>query len=245
MCTVYVNRWREIYSVTVKSWCLVCGYLCVYIWMEWCILMYEKTQNKRKVFPFFSRSVSFILLFFVSDWRDLTLDPDTAYPELGLSQDCTEATYIEHPPPVPDHPERFDYWEEVLCSQGLEGRCYWELEWRGQKVCIAVSYKGVGRKGGSNDSRFGMNQLSWTLDCSDSGFSFWHNNEHTDIKAPPSSRIGVFLDHKAGSLSFYNISDSVTLIHRVQTTFTEPLYAGFEFYNYGDHVKLCHLKSLT
>ncbi|KAG8009582.1 ADP-ribosyl cyclase/cyclic ADP-ribose hydrolase 1 [Nibea albiflora] len=72
------------------------------------------------------------------------MDPDTAHPELCLSEDCTEATYVEHPPPVPDRPSRFDYWEEVLCSRGLEGRCYWELEWRGQQVCIAVSYKGVG-----------------------------------------------------------------------------------------------------
>lgn len=180
----------------------------------------------------------------VSDWTDLTLDPDTAHPELGLSEDSTEATYLERPPPVPDHPDRFDYWEEVLCRQPLEGRCYWELEWRGEQVCIGVSYKGIARKGEGNETRFGMNQLSWCLDCSVFGFSFWHNDERTDIKAAPSSRIGIFLDHEAGRLSFYTISESVDLIHRVQTTFTEPLYAGFEFYNYGDHVKLFHLKNL-
>lgn len=124
-----------------------------------------------------------IIILSVSDWKDLTLDPDTAHPELGLSDDRTEATYVEHPLSVPDHPGRFDYWEEVLCSQGLEGRCYWELEWRGEQVCIALSYKGVGRKGGSNCSRFGMNQLSWSLDCSIFSFTFWHNNEHIDLKA--------------------------------------------------------------
>lgn len=129
-----------------------------------------------------------------------TLDPDTAHPELGLSEDCTEATYLERPPPVPDHHDRFDCWEEVLCRQPLDDRCYWELEWRGEQVCIGVLYKGIARKVDSNEPQFGMNQLSCCLDCSVFGFSFWHNDERTDIKAAPSSRIGVFLDHEAGTL---------------------------------------------
>ena len=41
-----------------------------------------------------------------------------------------------------------------------------------------------------------------------------------------SSRVGVYLDHSAGVLSFYRVSDTMTLLHRVQTTFTQPLYAG-------------------
>uniref|UniRef100_A0A0E9QE10 B30.2/SPRY domain-containing protein n=1 Tax=Anguilla anguilla TaxID=7936 RepID=A0A0E9QE10_ANGAN len=49
-----------------------------------------------------------------------------------------------------------------------------------------------------------------------------HNNKRSDIPAPPSSRIGVYLDHRAGTLSFYSISDTMTLLHRVQTTFTQP-----------------------
>ncbi|CAB1432017.1 unnamed protein product [Pleuronectes platessa] len=39
-------------------------------------------------------------------------------------------------------------------------------------------------------------------------------------------RVGVYLDHSAGVLSFYSVSDTMTLLHRVQTTFTHPLYAG-------------------
>uniref|UniRef100_A0A0E9U4H4 B30.2/SPRY domain-containing protein n=1 Tax=Anguilla anguilla TaxID=7936 RepID=A0A0E9U4H4_ANGAN len=48
-----------------------------------------------------------------------------------------------------------------------------------------------------------------------------HNNESTDIPGPP-LRIGVYLDHGAGTLSFYSVSDTMTLLHRVQTTFTQP-----------------------
>ncbi len=50
-------------------------------------------------------------------------------------------------------------------------------------------------------------------------------------------RIGVYVDHSAGTLSFYSVSDT-SLIHTVQTTFTQPLYVGF---NVGSRssVKLC------
>ncbi|KAL1005106.1 hypothetical protein UPYG_G00054580 [Umbra pygmaea] len=44
-------------------------------------------------------------------------------------------------------------------------------------------------------------------------------------------RVGVYLDHRAGTLSFYSVSDTMTLLHRVQTTFTQPLYPGFYVYD--------------
>ena len=53
-----------------------------------------------------------------------------------------------------------------------------------------------------------------------------------------SSRIGVYVDHRAGTLAFYSISDTMTLLHRVQTTFTHTLYPGFRLYGSGSSVKL-------
>ncbi|KAJ8245745.1 hypothetical protein COCON_G00235230, partial [Conger conger] len=67
----------------------------------------------------------------------------------------------------------------------------------------------------------GGNNKSWRLDCSPSSYSFWHNNKDTKIPVPEFSRIGVYLDHRAGTLSFYSVSDTMTLLHRVQTTFTQ------------------------
>ncbi|KAL0199931.1 hypothetical protein M9458_003118, partial [Cirrhinus mrigala] len=59
-------------------------------------------------------------------------------------------------------------------------------------------------------------------------YSFKHNNIETDLPVKSiSSRIGVFVDHSAGTLSFYSVSDTMSLIHTVQTTFTQPLYPGF------------------
>ncbi len=50
----------------------------------------------------------------------------------------------------------------------------------------------------------------------------------------------MFVDQRAGTLSFYSVSNTMSLIHKVQTTFTQMLYTGF-YVNYGSSVKLCDL----
>ncbi|XP_035271069.1 tripartite motif-containing protein 16-like isoform X1 [Anguilla anguilla] len=170
----------------------------------------------------------------------LTLDPNTAHKQLSLSEGNREVTCGFHSQPYPDHPERFDDWPQVLCREGLSGRCYWEFEWRGNGVYIAVSYKEISRKGRGYESGLGRNNKSWSLLSSSGGYSFLHNDESTVIPGPPSSRIGVYLDHRAGTLSFYSVSDTMTLLHRVQITFTQALYPGFGVY-FGSSVKLCDL----
>ncbi|XP_061096516.1 tripartite motif-containing protein 16-like [Conger conger] len=175
----------------------------------------------------------------------LTLDPNTAYEYLRLSEGNREVTLVEEIQSYPDHPERFDYWWQVLCREGLSGRCYWEAEWSGgdddDEVDIAVTYKDISRKGQVHAAALGGNDKSWALRCSHSGYTFRHNNKSTKITVPSSTRIGVYLDHRAGTLSFYSVSDTMTLLHRVQTTFTQPLYPGFWFHNYESSVKLCDL----
>ncbi|KAJ8278351.1 hypothetical protein GJAV_G00086690, partial [Gymnothorax javanicus] len=170
----------------------------------------------------------------------LTLDPNTAYEHLRLSEGNREVIRMGQSQSYPDHPERFDSWAQVLCREGLSGRCYWEAEWSGAEIAIAVSYKEISRKGGGNDCRLGFNSKSWALGCSLSRCLLRHNNKRTEIPVPSSSRIGVYLDHRAGTLSFYSVSDTMTLLHRVQTTFTQPLYPGF-WVDYGSSVKLCDL----
>ena len=139
----------------------------------------------------------------------------------------------------PDHPERFDGWCQVLCREGVSGRCYWEVEWSGGwGGYIAVSYKSIGRTGRANECVFGYNDQSWSLSLSSTSSAFWHNNKETKLPLVASSRIGVYVDHRAGTLAFYSISDTMTLLHRVQTTFTHTLYPGFWLYGSGSSVKL-------
>ncbi len=180
-----------------------------------------------------------------SDACDLTLDPNTAHTRLILSDENRRITGVEEHQPYPDHPERFDEVRQVLCVESLTGRCYWETEWSGDGADLSVSYKGISRKGGSDDCVFGYNDKSWSLICSDDGFTVRYNNNSTDIPADLSSsnRAGVYVDVSTGSLSFYSVSDTHTLthLHTLKTTFTEPLYAGF-WVNYGFSVSLCDIK---
>ncbi|XP_071260597.1 tripartite motif-containing protein 16-like isoform X1 [Salvelinus alpinus] len=155
----------------------------------------------------------------------LTLDPNTAHTHLSLSEGNRKVTYTRQVQPYPDHPDRFTNHCQVLCREGLSGRCYWEVEWTGYVVYTAVSYKDISRT--EEDGGFGDNNKSWILQCSRVGYCFKHNDVLTEVSGPQSSRVGVYLDHKAGTLSFYSVSDTMTLLHRVQTTFTQPLYPGF------------------
>ncbi|XP_048010613.1 NACHT, LRR and PYD domains-containing protein 12-like [Megalobrama amblycephala] len=172
----------------------------------------------------------------------LTLDPNVAHKHLSLSEENRKVTWVEESQPYPDHPDRFDSYAQVLCSESVCGRCYWEIEWNSSaNVSISVSYKSIGRKGYGKECVFGNNDQSWSLNCSSSSYSFKHNSIVAKLPVEPiSSRIGVYVDHSAGTLSFYSVSgDTMSLIHTVLTTFTQPLYPGFTVGYKGSSVKLC------
>ncbi|XP_016377943.1 NACHT, LRR and PYD domains-containing protein 3-like isoform X3 [Sinocyclocheilus rhinocerous] len=179
---------------------------------------------------------------------DLTLDSNTAHTRLSMSEGNRKVTHLRGKQPYPDHPERFDEYRQVLCEESLTGRCYWEAEWSGYRADISVTYKGISRKGKSNDCLFGCNEKSWSLTWFNDRFSVSYNNKSTFTYAPSrhSNRVGVYLDWSAGTLSFYSVSDTHTLthLHTFNTTFTEPLYAGFRFYCSGSSVSLCEIKHL-
>ena len=167
-------------------------------------------------------------LLFLPDACKLTLDPNTAHRKLKLSDNNTKVTLVgEKQQPYPDHPDRFVHCCQLLCKTGLTGRCYWEVEWRGE-VDIAVTYS---RRGKDSDCRFGGNDQSWSLHCSNDSYAVCHNNKRTVLPLSySSSRVAVYVDCPAGTLSFYKVSsDSLIHLHTFNTTFTEPLYPGFGF----------------
>ncbi|XP_025761068.1 NLR family CARD domain-containing protein 3 [Oreochromis niloticus] len=174
----------------------------------------------------------------------LTIDTNTVNTKLQLSDNNRKVTRVEEVQSYPDHPDRFDVWEQLLCRNGLTGRCYWEVEWRGD-VYISVSYRTIRRKGRS-DCVFGYNDQSWSLSCSDDGpLCVWHNNIQTSISSSSSSsvsnRAAVYVDCPAGTLSFYRVSsDTLIHLHTFNTTFTQTLYPGFMLdWSPGSSVSLC------
>ncbi|KAM9314297.1 NACHT, LRR and PYD domains-containing protein 3-like isoform 3-T4 [Pholidichthys leucotaenia] len=170
----------------------------------------------------------------------LELDTNSVNRKLKLSDNNRKVTWVMEDQNYPDHPDRFDFCYQLLCRNGLTGRCYWEVEWRG-KVSISVSYRGIRRKGVSDDCWFGWNNQSWSLDCSDDdGYSVYHNKIRTSISSSSvSTRVGVYVDCPAGLLSFYRVSsDTLIHLHTFNTTFTEPLYPGFWVWS-NSSVSLC------
>ncbi|XP_050923654.1 NACHT, LRR and PYD domains-containing protein 3 isoform X3 [Lates calcarifer] len=183
----------------------------------------------------------------------LTIDTNTVNRELKLSDNNRKVTHVKEDQSYPDHPDRFDQCSQLLCRTGLTGRCYWEVEWR-RGVYISVSYRGIRRKGDSEDCVFGGNDQSWSLRCSEGGYSVCHRKCVTCVPSSSSSfssssssssssvsnRVAVYVDCPAGSLSFYRVSsDSLIHLHTFNTTFTEPLYPGFGFWSCGSSVSLC------
>ncbi|KAG7321574.1 hypothetical protein KOW79_014432 [Hemibagrus wyckioides] len=165
---------------------------------------------------------------FMQYFCSLTMDPNTAHQQLILSEQNTAVTFSRTRQGYSDHPERFHSRPQVLSKESVCGRCYWEVEWYSHVgVSISVAYKDIRRKGEFNECVFGYNAQSWNLGCYYHSFYFQHNKNKTELQSPIVSKIGVYVDHAAGLLSFYSVSDTMSLIHRVHTTFTKPLYAGF------------------
>ncbi|XP_056444919.1 NACHT, LRR and PYD domains-containing protein 12-like isoform X3 [Gadus chalcogrammus] len=181
---------------------------------------------------------------------DLTLDPNTAHRRLSLSEDNRKMTWVGEDRSYPDHPDRFDSWPQVLGREALTGRCYWEVE-RGGVVGIGVTYRGITRRGGGGDSGLGRNNKSWSLYCLDDGYSAWYNGTETVLPLLPagSTRVGVYLDRPAGSLSFYRVSpggggssDTLTHLHTFCSSFTqEDLLPGVRVWGVRGSAALCRL----
>ncbi|XP_041841607.1 E3 ubiquitin/ISG15 ligase TRIM25-like [Melanotaenia boesemani] len=178
---------------------------------------------------------------FLQYCRPLTLDETTNYPHLHLIDNNHRVR--PSPSQYAAHPSRFLKFPQVLCREGLTERCYWEVEWHARTLSAAVAYKDTNRT--SDESQFGKNDKSWSLECTETGCLFRHNNVDVMVPDACSKKIGVFLDYKAGILSFYHISDPMVLIFEVRTAFTQPLYPGlglnYEWYDIGVFAQLVKL----
>lgn len=162
-----------------------------------------------------------------TDYCHLTLDPNTAHREMVLSEGNRKVELTDVVQDYPEHPDRFSHLYQVLSEAGLSGRCYWEVQFDGP-VEIAVAYRDLGRSDYYAECAFGCNDKSWSLDMNRNGECFRHGDEEAAVVPQPrSSRVGVYLDHTAGRLTYYCVCDTaLQLLHREQTAFAGPLYAG-------------------
>ncbi|XP_062318488.1 tripartite motif-containing protein 14 [Osmerus eperlanus] len=158
-----------------------------------------------------------------------SLDPNTAHPKLLLSEENRKVVYTEAPQACPEQEARFSTFPQVLASRALEeGRWYWEVDVPGQlgRWKVGVSEGRIERKGQKDSCRMGFNSFSWCLVSEKGKIEALHDKVNVSVDTGELQRLGVFLDYEDGSLSFYRVAEggAMTLLHRFQQRFTEPLY---------------------
>ncbi|KAI5939198.1 E3 ubiquitin-protein ligase TRIM39 [Manis javanica] len=158
---------------------------------------------------------------------DVTLDPETAHPNLVLSEDRKSVKFVEtRLRDLPDTPRRFTFYPCVLATEGFtSGRHYWEVE-VGDKThwAVGVCRDSVSRKG----------ELTPLPEIGYWRVRLWNGDKYAatttpftplHIKVKP-KRVGIFLDYEAGTLSFYNVTDR-SHIYTFTDNFTEKLWPLF------------------
>ncbi|XP_030399601.1 butyrophilin subfamily 1 member A1-like [Gopherus evgoodei] len=139
---------------------------------------------------------------------NVTLDPDTAHPDLVLSEDGKSVRWEYTEQDLPDNPERFNYWPCVLGCEGFtSGRHCWEVEvGDGGFWSVGVARESVGRKGQISHSPEGG---IWAVGC-------WRDQFQalTSLVTPLSrvpSRIWVCLDCDRGQVTFIDAGDEAPI----------------------------------
>lgn len=161
---------------------------------------------------------------------EVTFDPETAHPNLILSDDLKTVTFIATKQPYALSPLRFTSFFQVLSSQTFtEGDHCWEVELEGSPWIVGVCYGGKLERSGLA-SALESSRNSWCL--------MWFNNLLTAFekshsvplkKTTVSRRLEIRLSFKTQTLSFYNISpvSGNTHVYTFKVNMTEPVHLAY------------------
>lgn len=157
---------------------------------------------------------------------DVVLDPDTAHPELFLSEDRRSVRRGPSRQSVPDNPERFDCRPCVLGAQSFSsGRHYWEVEVRNVMVwSVGVCEDSVARKG---EALLVPQNGFWTLEMFGNQYRVLSSPEKILPLKERLRRVAVFLDYECGDVSFYNMRDRSHIYTCPRSLFSGPLRPFF------------------
>ncbi|XP_048059721.1 uncharacterized protein LOC125276261 [Megalobrama amblycephala] len=158
---------------------------------------------------------------------DVTLDPDTANSELILSDDGKQVRLGDTEQDLPDKPERFDRYVNVLGKEGFSsGRFYFEVQVKGKTEWgLGVARESIDRKG---ESTLCPEDGYWTVQLRNG-----NEYEACDDSLIPLSlrvkpqRVGVFMDYEEGLVSFYDVESSSHIYSFTGQSFTDKLYPFF------------------
>ncbi|XP_078138093.1 E3 ubiquitin-protein ligase TRIM21-like [Centroberyx gerrardi] len=163
---------------------------------------------------------------------DMTLDPDTAHPELILSDDGKQVNHGDVKKNLPDNPERFSVCPRVLGKQSFSsGRFYYEVQVKGKTWWgLGVARGSINRKG------------LITVSPKNGYWSVWlrNGNKYEANTDPPVllsvksklQKVGVFVDYEEGLVSFHDVDAAALIYSFTGCTFTEKLYPFFGLYSH-------------
>ncbi|XP_010872351.1 butyrophilin subfamily 1 member A1-like isoform X1 [Esox lucius] len=165
---------------------------------------------------------------------EISLDLDTANPDLLISSDEKRMRCGFVRKEVPNYHQRFDGW---WCATGVEGfdsgRHYWEVEVGERDFRLGVAKESALRKG--------FKSLN-----TNTGYLTLRLERGTELKAltvpftalPPGlipRKVAVYLDYERGQLSFYDV-DSRSHIYTYNESFNEKLFPLFGTTEFKDLV---------
>ncbi|XP_054311678.2 pyrin [Pongo pygmaeus] len=198
-------------------------------------LLHQKLEFVEKSAKYFSESLhSEMEMFNVPELIgaqayavNVTLDAETAYPNLIFSDDLKSVRLGNKRERLPNGPQRFDSCIVVLGSPSfLSGRHYWEVEVRDKTTWILGACKAsISRKGNMTLS---PENGYWVV-------IMMKENEYQASSVPPTrllikeppKRVGIFVDYRVGSISFYNVTARSHMYTFTSCSFSGPLQPIF------------------
>ncbi|KAI2576746.1 MEFV innate immuity regulator, pyrin [Homo sapiens] len=198
-------------------------------------LLHQKSEFVEKSTKYFSETLrSEMEMFNVPELIgaqahavNVILDAETAYPNLIFSDDLKSVRLGNKWERLPDGPQRFDSCIIVLGSPSfLSGRRYWEVEVGDKTAWILGACKtSISRKGNMTLS---PENGYWVV-------IMMKENEYQASSVPPTrllikeppKRVGIFVDYRVGSISFYNVTARSHIYTFASCSFSGPLQPIF------------------
>ncbi|XP_039665647.1 E3 ubiquitin-protein ligase TRIM39-like [Perca fluviatilis] len=157
---------------------------------------------------------------------DVTLDPDTAHPNLILSEDGKQVHDSDVTKNLPDNPEIFDT-VAVLAKQSFSsGRFYYEVQVKGKADwTLGVARESVNRK---EEITLSPQDGHWMISLMDGDLYIANADPlvRLSLKSRP-QKVGVFVDYEEGLVSFYDADAEALIYSFTGCSFTEKLYPYF------------------
>ncbi|XP_050783838.1 butyrophilin subfamily 1 member A1-like isoform X3 [Gopherus flavomarginatus] len=172
---------------------------------------------------------------------DITLNPDTAHPNLSISEDKKKFIHEAQPQKVPPTPDRFDSTVCMLGSEGFSaGKHYWEVDVKNSNDWdLGVARKSIQRKGKLSLS---PKEGFWALGLS--GRDYWAKTDpwtRVMVQKKP-KKIGVYLSYQEMQVTFFNVTDMSVLFTFNNCSFSEKVYPFFKNSHKETAMTICSIR---